>query len=156
MTSHMKLPWYSGFSLHFYWIGQIWIWRDPPVLGGGGGGFAHAEFFWKLEAKSCILAYYEHKILYMKKTQFLPFSLRDPCFICIFVVIYLRDESCEEPSLLPPKKKWAALPLHTAIFTTPFPFTLGHEKKKREKKKKCWSGSFIRQHELPLLLHLIW
>ena len=29
--------------------------------------------FWKLDAKSCILAYSEHKILYMKKTQFLPF-----------------------------------------------------------------------------------
>jgi hypothetical protein len=31
------------------------------------------------------------------------------------------------------KKKWAALPLHTAIVTTPFPFTLEHEKKCREK-----------------------
>ena len=29
--------------------------------------------FWKLDAKSCILAYSEHNILYMKKTQFLPF-----------------------------------------------------------------------------------
>ena len=56
----------------------------------------------------------------------------------------------------PPKKRMdSTTPARSNFYTIPFPFTLGHEKKCREKKKKCWSGSFIRKHELPLLLHLI-
>ena len=92
VTLHYQSHNVAGFSLHFYWIGQILIWTGPQVF----GDVTLPDFFLKLDAKSCILAYSEHKIVYMKKTQFLPFSLWDSCFICIFVVIFLRDESCEE------------------------------------------------------------
>ena len=78
LINYAEIPFRSsGFSLYFYWIGQIWILTGPQCfLGGsgvGGGGGTPPEHFWKLDAKSCILAYSEHKILYMKKTQFLPF-----------------------------------------------------------------------------------